>query len=76
MYVFFCTIEHNLILQEKLLHMRNLPFLPNPRVTTLEIGNVCDNMGALNLPSFFEGRLNLSIHTYNVKLSDFYNRFQ
>jgi hypothetical protein len=43
-----------------------LPFLPNPQVTTLEIGNVPDNMGALNLPCFFEGRVNLSIHTYTV----------
>jgi hypothetical protein len=43
-----------------------LPFLPNQQVTTLEIGNVRDNMGALNLPCFFEGRVNLSIRTYKV----------
>jgi hypothetical protein len=43
-----------------------LPFLPNPQVTTLEIGNVRDNMGALNLPCFFEGRVNPSIYTNKV----------
>jgi hypothetical protein len=39
----------------------NLPFLRNQPVTTLEIGNVHDNMGALNLPCFFEGRVNPQI---------------
>jgi hypothetical protein len=66
MYVFFWYNSTQLDFAREVAPYENLPFLPNPQVTTLQIGNVRDNMGALNLPCFFEGRVNLSIHTYNV----------
>jgi len=72
----FRTCKHNLILQENLLWMTTCHSFQTDKVTTLGIGNVRDNMGALNLPCFFEGKVNLSIHTNKVNCPIFTNRFQ